>query len=169
MGLLSWLFGPRDNPSVYKPRELLIYEYFTGEKMVKADPMVVWKKIMAVGPELDIDIKLSKSAHTDAPKGHESVIKKIRSIFDLKPFEEGGLPETETAELLDHFMIFCASVQKKTNGSPTPAEATSVSTASSPTASPPISKPLDSGSIANATPIDEPKPSVSEPVLPSAS
>ncbi len=26
MGFLSFLFGPRDLPNIYKPRELLIYE-----------------------------------------------------------------------------------------------------------------------------------------------
>ncbi len=164
MSFLSWLFGPRDLPNIYKPRELLLYEYFDGSKMVKADPMVLWKRIMEVSTDLDIDIKVSKSVSKDAPEAHDKVIKKCRRIFNLKPLEDGGLPETETVELFDHFMLFCWSLQKKMNGFQISAEATLVTSNSSPAESPPTPKPSPSGSTETEKPIEEPKSSDSEPV-----
>lgn len=106
-----------DRYDIYQPAERLIFEFFDGSKVVKADPMRIYKRIMACGTELSTDQKLAVSPSKDAVKGHENMLKKIREIFDIKPLEEGGLTEFETAELLDSFLLYAHMIKK--NSSPT--------------------------------------------------
>lgn len=157
-----------DRYDTYKLSERLIYRYHNGEKEVRADPMFLYKKIMARGPELAIDIKVSESLSKDAGTAHNNLIKTVRDIFDLKPFEQGGLTEIEVARLLDHFLIYVESVKKK--GSPTVISptATSANLEFSSIAVPPSENTSANGSIADVPSIADPIPSLSESVSPSA-
>lgn len=155
-------------PDVYKPAEMLIYRYWNGKADVAADPLTLYKKMMAKGPELNIDMKIATSAHSDAGKAHDSMLVKIREIFDVKPFEEGGLTQLATIELLDDFLIFCDRVKK--NGSPTviKQEETSAGTVPSFAAPRPTLNSLDSGLTGKEPSIDKPPLQPTEPVLPLA-
>lgn len=124
MALFDWLgkwFNKRaeDSVEIYKPKERRLYSYWNGTKQVEADPMVIYKKMMAVAPELHIDIKVAESKSKDAGKAHNSMINHIRNIFSLKPFEDGGLTEIESILLFDHFTTYCGFVKKNTNPSVT--------------------------------------------------
>lgn len=125
--LLSWFrerFARTAQPSadsydVYDPKEKMVYRYWDGEGMRRADPMVLWRAMMEVGPELAIDIKVADSPLKDAPKAHQSACKKIRGVFSIKEFDQGGLSEVKLLELADHFMIYCHSVKKNSRVSVT--------------------------------------------------
>lgn len=121
---------PGDDLACYHPGERVIYSYFDGEKTVGADPAVLHTRVMDVGPDLDVDIQLSQSPSKDAKLGHQQMLKKIRGIFNVKPWEEGGLTETETVNLLNHFLAFCGWVKKNTSGPATSPGTTSHSSAS---------------------------------------
>lgn len=109
--MFGW-FKKKCSYDVYQPSERLIYSYFDGQKTVKADPMELYKKTMAVGPELAIDIKVATAPIKGNKEAHESMLKKIRGIFSLKTLHEGGLTEIETVNLFDHFMTYCETVKK---------------------------------------------------------
>lgn len=140
--MFSWLvslFGkkPKDDFNVYKEKERLIYTYWDGEKVNKADPMVLYRKLVAKGPELEADMLAAKTTSKFAVEGHMRMIATLRGVFAVKPFEEGGLTEQETLSLYDHFMDYCGVVKK--NGSPSSTSAPETSPATSP-ATPPSSE-----------------------------
>lgn len=147
-----------ERPDVYHPRERLIYYYWNGAKHVAADPIALYKRMMAQGPELSIDIKVANSASKDAGKAHDALVGRIRTIFDLKPLTDGGLSELESAQLLDHFLVYCERLKKNSSPSPTSSTTTADSPTSSPTV-PPTSNSSVSGSTANGPSTDGPGPS----------
>lgn len=112
----------KDEVEVYRPKERMIYAYFDGEKEVKADPLALFKKVAAVGPELSVSLKVSRSLSKDAAKASDEADASIRQLFGVKPFGEGGLTEVECLQLLDHFMAYCDDLKKK--GSPSPTSST---------------------------------------------
>lgn len=162
--ILTWLkswFIEVDRFDVYKPRERLIYKYWDGKKLVSADPLVLYKRMMERGPELSIDIKVSTSASKDAAKAHESLVKGIREVFQVKTLEEGGITDLEAMDVLDHFLIYSEMVKKNSRPSQT------LSAKLEDSVSPPVdgqatSNSSDSGSTENApsTAALTPSPSV---------
>lgn len=176
--LLSWLpkrsAQPADRFDLYKPHERLIYSYFDGKDVVSADPMTIWKRYSAVSTDLAADIRLANMKLLPQPekdKATSKMLGRIRTIFNVKPYEEGGLTELETNDLFDHFMIFCG-VQKKT-GSPPPTSpgddppSTSPPTAPSGDGGSPPSSPTGntsaSGSTANESSSEPSPPSPTAP------
>lgn len=161
MKFLDWLkslfskkavIDEADRFDVYKPSDRMIYEYFDGKQQVRRDPIVLYRKISEVGQELSVDIRAanSKLSNTIAMKGHESVIKKVKTIFGVTSFEEGGgLTEVELMSLLDHFLFYCDAVKKNLN--PLTTSQTEVSSPTEPTSAetPPIVNTSDSGSTAS--------------------
>lgn len=145
--------------NLYKPKERLIYTYWDGFKDVACDPYVLYKKLMAKGTDLSIDIKVANSQSKDAAAAHNSMIAKLRIIFDLKSYEEGGLTELETIGLMDHFLLFARRVKKNTSHFPTSQTATSDSSPSSTEGNRPTTNGSDSGSTANEPSTAEPPPS----------
>lgn len=164
-----------DRFGLYHPREREIYEYFDGDKIVKADPMVLYKRVMAKGPEIAIDMSVARSPLKAAGKAHDDLIRKIRDIFNVKPLDVGGLTEQETMDLFDDFLIYVDAVKKNTTPPPTSQEGTlpptSPSTAPSGDGSsaldPPSPSSSDSGSASNGSSTDTPPPSPTEQPLPS--
>lgn len=157
------LFARGDSYDLYRPAERLLYQYFDGKGLVRADPMVLYKRMMERGPELAVDIQVSQSPSKSAGKAYSDMVEKVRQIFSLAPYEAGGLTELEAVELLYHFMTYTGMLKKNSSPSPTSAEATSAvcepSSAENP-ATPPSS---DSGSTADAPSSAPPAPSSSEP------
>lgn len=135
----------------YDPGERLIFTYHDGTKKVRADPMVLYKKVMASRAELSIDRKVADSPSKDAMTAHGRLVDRIRAIFQLKLFEEGGLTEQETVELLDHFLFFVDEIQKKTNPSPTSWTETSAPSSSAAEDDRRTANTSDCGSTANGS------------------
>ncbi len=100
---------------VYEPRQRQIYSYFDGQRVIKADPVVLFKRLADVGPELDVDYRVARSQSKDARKAHDAMVAKIYRVFNIKPLAEGGLTETEATELLDHFITFNEAIKKKSS------------------------------------------------------
>ncbi len=156
------LFRAKPNYDTYKPSERVIYTYWNGQNNVTEDPIIVYRRLMDVGPELSVDMKVSTSIHKDAGIAYVAMVKKIRGIFDLKPMSEGGLTEAETVQLLDHFLTFCGMVKKNSSPTPTNATATSPSSPSSWVGNPPTANTSASGSTANEPTTDAPPKSAPE-------
>lgn len=121
--MFQWLFslfgkkhkqdqGLGDTLEFYKPKERIIYSYWNGSQIVKADPMTLYKRVMDHSQELSAEMKVSNSPSKDASSSHTSLVKKVRDIFNVLPLEEGGLSELETLQLLDHFMTYTNAVKK---------------------------------------------------------
>ena len=146
---------------IYRPKERLIYQYWDGSKMVCADPMVLYKRMMAVGPELSIHIKVSQSTSKDAGKAHEALVVKTREIFSVKTLDENGLTEVEAIELLDHFLTYCEHVKK--NSSAFLTSSTSSAPSESSGESPSTGNSSASGSTAEGPSTAEPEPSLTAP------
>ena len=116
--LFGGLFSKRDDYSVYSPKERIIYEYFDGEKTIKADPIVLYKRVMEKRADILIDTKVANSASKDASKAHNNLMDNLRWVFSVKKIEDSGLTDPEVGNLFDHFMIYCDRVKK--NSSPSP-------------------------------------------------
>lgn len=144
---------------MYRPRERLLYEFWDGEKHVKADPMVLWNALMEVWPDLIVDMKLANSQHSQATKGWHAQIIKVRKVFSIKPFEEGGLTETESMAILYDFWAWCEELKKNYPQTPTSAGATSPTSGSTSAASPPTSSTSPSTSTGSESSTGDPGPS----------
>lgn len=112
--LKQWLsrWGSAEAYDVYAPNQRCIYSYWNGRELLRVDPMILYKKLMEVGPELDVDIKVANSSSRDANKAYENMLAKIRQVFSVQPFDQGGLTEEETVALLDHYMAFNTASKK---------------------------------------------------------
>ncbi len=117
-GWLLRLFKRRDPMELYTPKERAIFWFFDGQTVRKADPMVLFKRVMDKANDISIAYKVARSESKDARLYHEKFIGYIRDIFEIKRLEEGGLTETETATLLDRLMDYIDDVKK--NSSPLP-------------------------------------------------
>lgn len=168
MSLFSWLksFFVRERSDLFHPKKRLIYTYWNGEKRVHSDPMVLYKRMSQKGGELSVDIKLSLSASKDADKGAELMLEKIRWIFEVKSYKEGGLTDGESVSLLEHFLGFCDGLKKNSRNSLTSPTETSFGSKSSTEETPPTQNGLDSGSTEKEPSTEDPPPSSTESPLP---
>lgn len=120
-----------DEVKTFKPT-LKVYAYFNGQEMVKADPEVLFKKWGKVGGDLDVDISIVRAGSKDADQAYEKALSRIRGIFDVLPFDQGGLDESSTFELFLHFVQYIETVKKNSKVLAT----SSATTESAPTPSP---------------------------------
>lgn len=171
---LKRFFGkePEEAPGSYRPEEMQIYRYWNGTRTVAADPVALYKRVMDVGPELAVDMKVSVSPLKDAGAAYEKMVAKIRGIFNLPPLKDGievdgTLSDAAAASLLDDFLGWCEQLKKNLSPTPTSAEATSPSTASTREDGPPTSNTSASGSTASEPSTAPPSPSPTEPASPS--
>lgn len=122
--MLGW-FKRRD-AARFSPRQRLIYRYFDGKREVWADPVALFKRVAAAGPELLIDLKVSQSASKDAEAAYVNALAKVREIFHLPPpvsdaeVGEAALSSVEVVELFNHFMAYCGDVKKNSATTATP-------------------------------------------------
>ena len=169
---LKWLIA-RLEPlpdDVYRPDERLIYAYFDGRTIIRADPLALWRRIAEIGPTLAIDIKVATSPLSKAPAAEANAINKIREIFAIKPKDgldcTGTLSDDQVAELLDHFMTAQAALKKNSRSTPTPSKpATEPPGEATSPASSATGSTSATGSAANASSTGEPasSPSASQP------
>lgn len=119
--MLRWiidLFRRREPLDVYSPRERFIYRYFDGQKEVLADPLLLYRKVMDVWPELSTMVQVAKSRSKDAKAADADMLRTIRELFGIHDLEHGGLTYLETIDLLDHFMTFATTVKKNMSTPP---------------------------------------------------
>lgn len=138
------------NLDIYQPKERFIFKYFDGEKMVVADPLILYKRLSSKIDEIEICVKTSSFPGYDkAEESYEKLVLTIRKIFKIKALEEGGLTPTELEDLLSQFLEYCHWNKKKWNPIATsPMEISEISVPS-PEGSQPMQNTSDSGSTEN--------------------
>jgi hypothetical protein len=172
---VQWLLrkvGVLPSPGIdlYRPKERKLYGYWNGYKTIWEDPMVLWKRFMDVGPELSADIRASNfvlnNNYKASIEASDNIIDKIRSIFDVKPYDkenpcQSGLTEIQLTDLLGHFMMYCDYIKKngQENPPPMPTGEPTPSPSNLPTEGNPAMK-LDSVSTST-----EELPSIDKPTL----
>lgn len=160
----SWFVN--ESWDVYAPKERILYRYFDGEKLVRADPQVIYRSLMDIAPELSIDINVSNSPSKDWKKATLAADRKIRELFGIKAVTEGGLTEPELYDLLYHFYRYCEHIKKGSSPLPTSLPKAGGSIPSSEASAPITSNSSVSGSTAAASSSAAPEPSVSESASP---
>lgn len=168
-GVLGW-----ERYDLYLPSERRIYSFFDGYKTLHADPMVLYKRIMDVGPELSVMVKVANSAHKDARSEYDKLITRLREIFNLKTpdafaMDKGGLNEEAVMELFDHFMTYIGLQKKSLKTPPTSPMVTPPPFSPSLDASQPTQSGLASGLTEDAYSTAEPVLSPTAVPLPSDS
>src|SRR5262249_55412308 len=88
------------------------WKYFDGQKDVLADPMVLCSALADVWPGLMADMRLAESEHSMAGEGWKNQVAKVRKVFNIKLFAEGGLTETETMGVFYDFWFWCEEGKK---------------------------------------------------------
>lgn len=169
----NWLLG-RTETDFYRSRERFIYSFWNGERVVHADPQVLYTRIAEHGPELSIDLKVGRSPMKGAKESHERAIQTIRDAFGFKappadnPLEcADTLTQLEVEQELNKFLSWCEELKKKLPPTLTTAAAASPNGASLPAAAPPTPSGLASGSTVTAANTEPPGPSPTGPELPS--
>jgi hypothetical protein len=150
-----------DRLDLYQPHERKIFTYFDGEKLVKADPMTLWQRWMDKEPVLSMDAKATRGDVPDnkfKAQAHANMLKAIRYIYNIKPFEEGGLMQYETTELHASFAQYCFELKKNSNTSQTNVGEVSPSTEPLPGIVLTTENTSPSGSTAKETSTDSPTP-----------
>jgi len=106
--LKNWFFARALN------RHRLLFRYWDGSRFVSADPFVLLRRMLNTTKfDADADVKaLSLPEPTIVAKKIGFIAEGIREIFELKPFEQGGLSELECVNLLMLFSDFLNSVKK---------------------------------------------------------
>lgn len=160
-----------DPVDLFHPKERDIYHYFDGKDVRVADPLPIYRKMKDVITDLEVEFKVAASGMQGADEHYTSAVNRIRGIFNLKSFSEGGLTEMECVTLFRHFFNYAGGVKKKLPQSSTPSPGTSESTPPSteavPEPSPPTEPSLGSGSTASEPTTEPPAESPSASTSPS--
>lgn len=180
--LFRWLLTffkilPKPGIDLFRPEERLLYGYWNGSTTIWADPLVLYKKLMEIGPEISINIKVANSPMQGNIEASNSLAKQIRSIFNIAPFDpsnktSNGLTESELIALLGHFLNYSEDVKKKLAGYvtvPTTSQDSASSSQSAPKQNPPTTTTSDSNSIEKDKSTETPIAPPSESVQPSDS
>jgi hypothetical protein len=161
--MFGWLRKKTDF-ELYGPDEKKIFSYWNGERTVKADPLVLFKRYSEKRLELSRDLVLAKSMHSDADKGHSWAMSKIREVFAIKeppnllePWKDQTLGEDELGNLLVKFLQYIDSLKK--NSSDLPIQSNFMEDyKSSSNEDPPMNNSADSGSTPSGWSIGTPQP-----------
>lgn len=142
---------------VYQPKERYIFKYFNGEKLVLADPLILYRRVMAKINEIDMDMKAATfQEYSKADEAYDHMVVTLQKVFKIKPLEEGGLTPTELEELFSQFSEYCHYHKKKWNLIPTSQMETSDSIVYSSEGSQPIKNTSDTISTCNDPLIEKP-------------
>ena len=118
---------------LYEESERRIYHYFDGEKVVRADPMPIYRRVMEVVGDLQADITVMNSPSKGATEARRKCAEKAYRILAVKPLDQdGGLTEAEVVNELFRFWNWCDNLKKNTKSPPTSAGGTSDSSPSPP-------------------------------------
>lgn len=178
--MFDWLFSlfqRQDKYDLFSVNERKIFTYFDGtyryllgfikfKNYVKADPIVLYKRYAQVGPDIYADEIAANSVMKNAPEAHSKMIERIRGIFDIKPYEKGGLTEAEVYLLMVKFVQYTELVKKNSSQSQTTSQTSVDSTPTLDGNAPPTTNTSDSGSVEKDQNIEKPESLPSGPKLP---
>lgn len=163
--MFTWLknlFARKNGTEVYAPDERLIYRYFNGEKVIAADPLVLFKRMKDVFTDLMVDMQVANSESKDADLCHAKAIAKIRGIFSINPLDENGvgLTDTEALDLFEHFYDWIDGLKKNSRMTATSTTEAFPASKTPSAAEPTIPNGSASGSTAsdNSTAVPVPSP-----------
>lgn len=91
-----------------------IFRYWDGRKNRVADPIRVWREIIA-DPEFEIERDAGLMEVNDR-EAWVRCVNATRRILGIPEFEQGGLTEDETVQQFQAFCVFVATLKK--NSSP---------------------------------------------------
>lgn len=92
-----------------KARE--IFEYFDGKEHRKADPMIIYRKVLS-DPECNLREDLTAIDAGDW-EAYDRVQALAKRVFGLVDYAQGGLTQMEADELLARFLTYVHNVKKK--------------------------------------------------------
>lgn len=106
--LKNWLFRKVIN------KHRLLFRFWDGSRYVSSDPFVIFRSIVNTqkfDPENDVkDLRIPDAKILAKKIAHIS--EGVREIFNVPPFEKGGLSELECINLLNQFSQFMEDVKK---------------------------------------------------------
>ena len=95
-------------------RHRLLFRFWNGSRFVSADPFILFRRLINTD-KFDVENDLKKLKIPDPKIIAEKIgfiSEGIREIFDVPPYEKGGLTELECVQLLMEFSTFLDRVKK---------------------------------------------------------
>lgn len=95
-------------------RHRLLFRFWNGSRFVSSDPFILLRKLLNTD-KFDAEMDLKKLEIPDAKIVTEKIgfiAEGVREIFELPPYEKGGLTELECVQLLMEFSEFLERIKK---------------------------------------------------------
>ena len=95
-------------------RHRLLFRFWNGSRFVSSDPFILLRKLLNTD-KFDAETDLKKLEIPDAKIVTEKIgfiAEGVREIFELPPYEKGGLTELECVQLLMEFSEFLERIKK---------------------------------------------------------
>lgn len=108
---------------VWFSRSRMIFKYWDGRRTRLADPMVIYRELMA-NDEFKMDDLKMITVKDLFPKIVGRLAKVSRDVFKLKTVEEGGLTDMEAVQNLRAFIEYSGLQKKSTESPPTSPQCT---------------------------------------------
>lgn len=108
----------------YLADERQIFTYWNGQRQVQADPLRLWRRVMAHADELRIAVKLANSISKSADQGAQELARLCREAFAIPEPPDGldaagTLTDDEVFGLFHRFMGYADDLKKKSKTSST--------------------------------------------------
>jgi hypothetical protein len=113
-GLIMWNFISNWFFARVLNRHRLLFRFWDGSRFVSSDPFILFRKLINTD-KFDVEEDIKKLRIPDPKIVSEKIgfiAEGIREIFDLPPYEKGGLTELECVQLLIEFSTFLDRVKK---------------------------------------------------------
>jgi hypothetical protein len=146
-----WPFKRNNRPATSTAEDREIFRFHDGIQERTADPMVLWNRLWddpAVKPEVDYKAWEERNEL----EAVDRIVPHARRIFDLKPYEDGGLTGNEALRLLKRFLAYTQDIAKKNDPLPIPFRIWASKFSGQSTTKPAA----ESSSTSNELPSDEP-------------
>lgn len=95
-------------------RHRLLFRFWNGSRFVSSDPFILLRKLLNTD-KFDAEMDLKKLEIPDPKIVTEKIgfiAEGVREIFELPPYEKGGLTELECVQLLMEFSSFLERIKK---------------------------------------------------------
>lgn len=115
--------------------ERLLFRVFNGRKLQAIDPWQTWHSLQN-DPEFDFERHYQLAAAQSRPE-YDWMLAAICRAFNVSRFDvktQTGLTDGELVRLLDEFLGFIDTIQKKTNDGPTLSPSSESTSSSGPAA-----------------------------------
>jgi hypothetical protein len=114
-------------PDIFQPDERLIFHFFDGEKVVRADPMILWERMKERWNDLWVDaaVAFSQLDVKGKKEAREKWFANVCWIFKVRELDgSGGLTRAEIQGLYASFQTYCEWAKKKYKSTATSPETT---------------------------------------------